>query len=321
MPKPGAKVPEGTRVTLIVSNGPRPVVMPNFVSMPVEAARALANRLGITLDTSQSIPGMPPDTIASQNIAQGTPVDRNAIVRVVVNSGMPNASPTPEGNGPIVSLPNVVGQDYDSARQMLTQAGLQFAVRFVAQSANNGRIVEQTPPAGQVPQGSPVVITLSVSGEVPDTGGMTTEEAIKTLRAYGYSVARWEYTTAVGADGKVVGTEPSAGTPLSPGSSRYRHGQRNAAVAVRTAMPQPRLRILGIDPALRTTGYGAIERCNGRVRLIEAGVVVPQRTWNARRAAARAPRRHLRRDRANRTGTTSSSKSSTRPTKIPARPC
>jgi crossover junction endodeoxyribonuclease RuvC len=35
------------------------------------------------------------------------------------------------------------------------------------------------------------------------------------------------------------------------------------------------VRVLGIDPALRTTGYGAIERSNGRVRLIEAGVVVP----------------------------------------------
>ncbi|MGB6644479.1 MAG: crossover junction endodeoxyribonuclease RuvC, partial [Candidatus Cybelea sp.] len=35
------------------------------------------------------------------------------------------------------------------------------------------------------------------------------------------------------------------------------------------------MRILGIDPALRTTGYGAIERCNGRVRLIEAGIVSP----------------------------------------------
>ncbi|HXO16937.1 MAG TPA: crossover junction endodeoxyribonuclease RuvC [Candidatus Dormibacteraeota bacterium] len=35
------------------------------------------------------------------------------------------------------------------------------------------------------------------------------------------------------------------------------------------------LRILGIDPALRTTGYGAIERRNGRLQLIEAGVVVP----------------------------------------------
>ncbi len=35
------------------------------------------------------------------------------------------------------------------------------------------------------------------------------------------------------------------------------------------------IRILGIDPALRTTGYGAIECRNGRASLIEAGVVVP----------------------------------------------
>jgi crossover junction endodeoxyribonuclease RuvC len=35
------------------------------------------------------------------------------------------------------------------------------------------------------------------------------------------------------------------------------------------------LRILGIDPALRTTGYGAIECSNHRVALIEAGVVTP----------------------------------------------
>lgn len=35
------------------------------------------------------------------------------------------------------------------------------------------------------------------------------------------------------------------------------------------------MRILGIDPALRTTGYGVIERSNGRVQLIEAGIVAP----------------------------------------------
>ncbi len=41
-------------------------------------------------------------------------------------------------------------------------------------------------------------------------------------------------------------------------------------------MPKSSLRILGIDPALRITGYGAIERRNGTVHLIEAGVVVPR---------------------------------------------
>jgi len=41
-------------------------------------------------------------------------------------------------------------------------------------------------------------------------------------------------------------------------------------------MPYGAVRVLGVDPALRTTGYGAIERRNGRVHLVEAGVVVPR---------------------------------------------
>lgn len=36
------------------------------------------------------------------------------------------------------------------------------------------------------------------------------------------------------------------------------------------------MRILGIDPALRVTGYGAVERTRDRVRLIEAGVIAPR---------------------------------------------
>lgn len=36
------------------------------------------------------------------------------------------------------------------------------------------------------------------------------------------------------------------------------------------------MRILGIDPALRVTGYGVIERTAKGVRLIEAGVVSPR---------------------------------------------
>ncbi len=40
------------------------------------------------------------------------------------------------------------------------------------------------------------------------------------------------------------------------------------------------MRILGIDPSLNTTGYGVVE-CNGSaMRLIEGGVIVPQRSKN-----------------------------------------
>ena len=40
-------------------------------------------------------------------------------------------------------------------------------------------------------------------------------------------------------------------------------------------MPTKPLRVLGIDPALRVTGYGAIERVGERIALIEAGIVAP----------------------------------------------
>jgi crossover junction endodeoxyribonuclease RuvC len=35
------------------------------------------------------------------------------------------------------------------------------------------------------------------------------------------------------------------------------------------------VRILGIDPGLRTTGYGAIDFSSGRPRLIEGGIITP----------------------------------------------
>jgi serine/threonine-protein kinase len=218
-PKPGAKVPEGSRVTLMVSNGPEPVIIPNFVSLTLDAARALAARRGITLDTSQSVPGMPPNTVAAQSLTPGSKIDRNGTVRLLINSGMPNGPVAAPGNGPIVNLPNFVGAEYSTARAALTQAGFQIAVRYAQQSSNNGTIIAQTPSAGPQPQGTTITITLSVSGEVPDTVGMMPIDAIETLRAYGYSVSRWEYTTSLGAGGKVVGTEPPAGTQLSPGSA------------------------------------------------------------------------------------------------------
>jgi serine/threonine-protein kinase len=218
-PKPGAKVPEGSRVTLVVSNGPAPIVIPNFVGMPVDKAQARANALGVTLDTSQTVAGMPPNTIASQSIAAGTKVDRNATVHAVVNSGAPANASTPAGSGPIASLPNVVSLEYNAALQTLTAAGFQYTVRYVQQSTNNGKVVAQDPQPGPNPQGTTVAITLSVPGEVPDTDGMSREEAVKTLSGAGYSVSKWEYTTSLGQGGKVVGTDPAAGTALSPGSS------------------------------------------------------------------------------------------------------
>jgi serine/threonine-protein kinase len=221
-PRPGVKVPIGSRITLVISDGPAPILVPNLVGMTLSKAQARANDLGITLDSSEHISGNPPDTIASQNIAPGSKVDKNAILRVVVNGGLAANAPTgatAAPQGPMADVPSVMALPYNDAVQMLTQAGFRYTIHFAQQSTSNGTIVAQDPSSGQAAQGSDVSLTLSVSGQVPDTDGMTTAKALDTLSAFGYQVSKFEYTTRVGAGGKVVGTTPAAGTTLSPGSS------------------------------------------------------------------------------------------------------
>ena len=56
--------------------------------------------------------------------------------------------------------------------------------------------------------------------------------------------------------------------------SRYDQFMIGPQVSARTkGVSHVGQRILGIDPALRTTGYGLIEASGGRLRLVDAGVI------------------------------------------------
>jgi len=223
-PKAGTQVPQGSRITLTVSDGPEPVVVPNFVGMSVANADARAQKLGIALDTSQqsAVAGVPADTIASQDVAPDTKIQRGIVVHAVVGTGVvsvpSNASNAAPG-APAIGVPSLVGEPYQQAINALGSAGLTAGVRYQVQSTSDGSILAQDPPAGsQVAQGATVTVTLAVDGAVPDTEGMTVDSARGTLFADGYSAPRIQYTTKVGAGGRVVGTDPEAGSPLPPGS-------------------------------------------------------------------------------------------------------
>jgi len=216
-PKPGAQVRQGSAISLLVSNGPQPTDVPNFVGMTVTAAQSLAQRAGIKLDTSQqaSVAGVTAGTIASQDLVPGQNVDRNTVVHAVVSTGDQGTV-----NGATVGVPDVTNKGYSDAISALTGAGFRVAVKFSVQAADNGVILDQDTTAGsQLARGSTVTVTLSVPGEVPDTEGETIDSARAALEAAGYSIGAIQYTTAEGAGGKVVRTQPEVGTQLSPGSS------------------------------------------------------------------------------------------------------
>ena len=215
-PPAGAKVRQGSTVSLVVSDGPQPVQNPNFVGMNVNDAIALAKKDGITLDTSarQPYPGVPAEVVAVQDVAPGGRVERDMTVHLTVSTGDSSSAASS------ASVPNVVNMKYADAISQLTGGGFTAAVRFSVQPNGNGLIVSQDPaPGGQIAGGSRVTVTLSVPGEVPDTEGLSLADAQAALLQSGYQIGKVEYTAAEGADGKTVRTEPEVGTKLAPGSA------------------------------------------------------------------------------------------------------
>jgi eukaryotic-like serine/threonine-protein kinase len=221
-PKPGTQVRRASRITLLVSNGAQPIGLPNFVGMAVDKAQEQAQKIGIRLDTSQqaAVAGVPANTIASQDIAAGETVEKGAVVRAVVSTGVQFVPAQPAAGVPTVAVPSVIGQPYQAAIDAVTGAGFRAAVQYQILATSNGNVVAEDPAgATQLAQGSTVTVTLSVPGEVPDTDGLGVAKAKAALASAGYGVGRIQYTTAAGAEGRVVGTEPAVGTTLSPGST------------------------------------------------------------------------------------------------------
>ena len=214
-PKARSQVRKGATISLIVSQGPQSLATPNFVNMSVGDAQAIAQKMGITLDASQQVadPNVPSGVIDAQDVLPGQTITRGQTVHATVSSGAA-ASTT------AIVVPSLVGMKYKDAVQQLQTLGFQPAITFSTQADRNGTIVAQDPLSGtQASSGKRVTLTLSVNGEVPDTEGESLAQAQDTLASYGYQVGKIEYTTSEGANGNVIGTQPEAGTNLSPGSS------------------------------------------------------------------------------------------------------
>jgi len=212
-PKPGSKVRQNAKVILVVSQGPAPIKMPALVGLTLDKARVIAGKDGFTINVSETttVPNVAANTIAFQDVAAGTqiPSDHSATVNVVVSSG-----------GGLSNIPNLIGSDLVSAQQQIKAAGFVPAVQYTVEpgSPNNGQVIAVDPqPGTPAEKGSTIRMTLSISGEVPDTNGMTIEQAKAQLAGYGYTIGNVTPTTE-GAGGRVVRTEPEAGTKLSPGS-------------------------------------------------------------------------------------------------------
>ncbi|MGW2445847.1 Stk1 family PASTA domain-containing Ser/Thr kinase [Streptomyces sp. NPDC001675] len=183
-PTAGARIRGNGSVTLVISRGPEIVKVPDLNGVPLGEARSRLKSAGLEPGMVSRAFSESVDRGSVISTEPGTGVRRHAgsAIALVVSKGSP------------VDVPDVTGEDQDSARQDLEDAGLK--VRIAAQQVNSeydkGQVARQTPGAGgQAAEGDTVTLTLSkgpVMVTVPDVVGSSVDDATQRLEAAGFEV-------------------------------------------------------------------------------------------------------------------------------------
>lgn len=114
------------------------------------------------------------------------------------------------------TVPNVLGLDVDSAREVLLDAGIDpSAVTAVATpfAGQSGLVVDQDPAPGAEPSGS-VRLSVSAAASVPALVDEGVEKARELLSTLGARVVVRPRFVAGADEGTVIATEPASGRPL-----------------------------------------------------------------------------------------------------------
>jgi eukaryotic-like serine/threonine-protein kinase len=128
-----------------------------------------------------------------------------------------------------VGVPSVVGDDEQTARQKLTEAGLAVAQTNKTQVTTNeqdvGTVLGQTPAANtQVDKGATITLTIGVGPnlvDVPNVLLYSTYDAAAQAVTQAKLVPIRQLVNSPQEAGKVVGSQPAAGTQVPPGTQVF----------------------------------------------------------------------------------------------------
>jgi beta-lactam-binding protein with PASTA domain len=165
-PKAGTSVTANSAVNLVVSAGPKPVLVPNVLNLDSTTA---ANQLGqqgfIIKKQFQASDSVQTGNVISTNPGPNTPAPQGSVVTLVISTG-----PT------LVTVKDVTGEIQLTAQHDLEALGFKtVVVKTQSTSGNVGKVISQDPLGGtQQAKGTTIVLTV---GEAPST---TTTSATTT---------------------------------------------------------------------------------------------------------------------------------------------
>ena len=185
--------------------------VPNVIEMTENEARAAIGDAGLAVGSVDFEPSdrFKNDQVISQDPNPNQFVDPGSAINLVISTGKP-----------LVSVPSVVGQSRQSARDALRAAGFDMTSREREADAPRGQVLATDPAAGaSIPEGSTVTVFYSDGPEeIPDVVGMKQSAAEKTLRDAGYVPDVVESSSTEEPKGTVIQQSPSAGQTSQEGS-------------------------------------------------------------------------------------------------------
>jgi eukaryotic-like serine/threonine-protein kinase len=144
-PAAGARVEHGSKVNLLVSNGPRPLTVPDVHGKTFDDAKAFLASLGFVVGdpVERFSDTVPTGQVLASNPPPGTSSFAGATVTLVVSKG-------PQ----LYQVPDVTGKKIQDAIAIINRAGFKAKPREIF-PFGPGKVVRQTP-TGMQPKGTEV---------------------------------------------------------------------------------------------------------------------------------------------------------------------
>jgi beta-lactam-binding protein with PASTA domain len=235
-PVGGVTAVGGTTVTLTVSSGAKPVVVPQVVGQSQGSAVSALTAVGLKPVLQNVGSTKPAGTVVAQKPKAGSELDKGSKVTLNISTGTGPATTTTATTTTTtgattttaanVSAPRVVGLAEAPALRRLNVLGLLPTVVFQRSNQPAGRVLSQSPTEGSsLRRGSRVRVIVSTgpnpqpATSVPDVAGQDQAAAADDLRSADFRVLVLNRpTTNQGQDGVVVEQQPRAGSNIPGGS-------------------------------------------------------------------------------------------------------
>jgi beta-lactam-binding protein with PASTA domain/predicted Ser/Thr protein kinase len=186
------------------------VEVPSVLNQQFEAAVTTLDAAGFkVVRQDDELSTQAPGTVIAQNPSGGRLADKGSEVTLTVSSTE-------------VTVPNVVGQQFDAAAASLQRLSLVVVRRNQDSEQPPGTVLATDPAAGtKVPKGSNLNLAVAVEPgvDVPDVRDRPDQEALNIITAAGLEAVPVGQASDTIAFARAIGTDPATGTRVPRGSS------------------------------------------------------------------------------------------------------